>query len=54
MLGISPETCTKAVERGQLPSVQIGNRRRIPLTAIQRLAAGEPQVTLTGIRTTSK
>ena len=39
-LEIGQKTCRVAVERGQIPSVLIGNRRRITVAVLEQIAAG--------------
>lgn len=41
-LGIHRETLRSAIERGEVPAVQLGRRWLVPVAAIDRLAAGEP------------
>jgi len=44
-LSVSRSLIYKLINSGVLPSVKIGNSRRIPIRAVRELAAGRPVLT---------
>ena len=45
ILGIGRDTCMRAVESGQIPSIRIGKRRFIPDQVLKSLLVGAGPVT---------
>ena len=41
-LGVSRNAAYSAIRRGEIPAIRIGDRRLVPIIAIERLLAGEP------------
>ena len=43
-LGISRNAAYAAIHRKEIPAIKIGDRRLVPILAIERLLAGEPEL----------
>jgi excisionase family DNA binding protein len=43
-LGISRNAAYAAVQRKEIPAIKIGDRRLVPIVAIERMLAGEPEL----------
>ena len=41
-LGLHRLTLRAAIDRGEVPAVQIGRRWLVPVAAVERLASGQP------------
>ena len=51
-LGVSRNAAYSAIRRGEIPAIRIGDRRLVPIIAIERRLAGEPALA-TGERANS-